>query len=112
MSSARTNLIRLAAAAVASATILGAATAVSGAATTSGSTGSAGASGNSGSSAVPATLDGIGAKANTDIVNRVNDLNAAIAKVNAAKGLGSGQATPVALLGCGNWTRRFGQIPP
>ena len=102
MSSARTNLIRLAAAAVASATILGAATAASGAATTSGSTGSAGASGNSGSSVVPATLDGIEAKANTDIVNRVNDLNAAIAKVNAAKGLGSGQATLVALLGTDN----------
>ena len=42
---------------------------------------------------------GIKAKANTDITDRVNDLNAAIAKVNAAKGLGSGQATLVAYLG-------------
>ena len=48
---------------------------------------------------VPATLAGIKAKAATDITKRVNDLNAAIAKVNAAKGLGSGQATLGAYLG-------------
>jgi hypothetical protein len=95
MSSARTHLIRLGAAALASAGILGTASGVAGAATSSGSAGS----GNSGSRAVPATLDGIKAKANTDITNRVNDLNAAVAKVNAAKGLGSGQATLVTYLG-------------
>ena len=55
--------------------------------------------GHSGSNAVPATLAGIKAKAHTDITERVARLNAAIAKVNAAKGLGSGQATLVAYLG-------------
>ncbi len=70
-----------------------------GAATSQGSAGSANGSGNSGSRAVPATLDGIKDKANTDVTNRVNDLNAAVAKVNAAKGLGSGQATLVTYLG-------------
>jgi hypothetical protein len=98
MSSARTHLIRLGAAALASAGILGTASGVAGAATSSGSAGSANSSGNSGSRAVPATLDGIKTKANTDITNRVNDLNAAVAKVNAAKGLGSGQATLVTYL--------------
>ena len=41
----------------------------------------------------PGDAGGIKAKAATDITERVNDLNAAIGKVNAAKGLGSGQAT-------------------
>ena len=50
-------------------------------------------------SAVPATLAGIKAKAATDITDRVNALNGAIAKVNAAKGLGSGQGTLVSYLG-------------
>jgi len=100
MSSARAHLIRLSVAAVASATILGTAAGAAGAATTpSPGAGSSGASGHGGSNAVPATLDGIRAKANTDITDRVNDLNAAIAKVNAAKGLGSGQATLVTHLG-------------
>ena len=48
---------------------------------------------------MPATLAGIKAKAATDITDRVNDLNAAIAKVNAAKGLGASQATLVSYLG-------------
>ena len=50
-------------------------------------------------SAVPTTLAGIKAKAATDITDRVNDLHAAIARVNAAKGLGAGQATLVSYLG-------------
>ena len=100
MSSARTHLIRHGAAAVASAAILGTAAGAAGAATTpSPGSGSAGTSGQSGPNAVPATLDGIKAKANTDITDRVDHLNAAIAKVNAAKGLGSGQATLVTYLG-------------
>jgi hypothetical protein len=90
MSHARTQLIRLGVVAVASAATLGALAGAAGAATTSG---------NSGSSAVPTTLAGIKAKAATDITDRVNDLNAAIAKVNAAKGLGSSQATLVSYLG-------------
>lgn len=63
--------------------------------------GAAGPSGGSGggSSATPATLPGIQAKASADITQRVNSLNAAIAKVNAAKGLGSGQGTLVSYLG-------------
>jgi hypothetical protein len=90
MSHAHTHLIRLGAVAVASGAILGAAAGLAGAATTSG---------NSGSSAVPATLAGVKAKAASDITDRVNDLNGAIAKVNAAKGLGSSQGTLVSYLG-------------
>jgi len=99
MSSARTNLIRLAATTAAAATILGATATAAGAATTAGTAVVPAVSGNSGTSAAPATLAGIKAKANTDITDRVNDLNAAIAKVDAAKGLGAGQATLVAYLG-------------
>ena len=97
MSSARSHLIRLWVAAAASAAVLGGAAGAAGTASASGTR--AAAAGNSGSSAVPATLDGIKAKAHTDITDRVDDLNAAIAKVNAAKGLGSGQATLVVYLG-------------
>src|SRR5580658_2259970 len=79
----------LATAALATAATLGVAAA--GAATPS--------SGNSGSTAAPATLAGIKAKAATDITARVNALNSAIAKVNTAQGLGSGQATLVSYLG-------------
>ena len=85
------HLVRLGAIALASgATLTAGATAAAGAAT---------ASGNSGSSAVPTTLDGIKAKAATDITDRVNDLNAAMAKVNAAEGLGASQANLVSYLG-------------
>jgi uncharacterized protein YukE len=86
MSHAQTHPIRLGAVAVAVAagatlgTIAAAGTA--GAATTSS----------------PTSLSGIKAQAATDITDRVNDLNAAIAKVNAAKGLGSSQATLVSYL--------------
>jgi hypothetical protein len=88
----RTHLMRLGVVATAAlaATAATAATATAGAAT---------ASGNSGSSAVPATLAGIKAKAASDITDRVNDLNGAIAKVNAAKGLGSNQASLDSYLG-------------
>ncbi len=48
---------------------------------------------------MPATLAGIKAKAATDVTDRVNALNAAIAKVNGAKGLGAGQGTLVSYLG-------------
>jgi hypothetical protein len=95
MSTARTHLIRLGAVSLASAALLGS-VAAAGAAPSSST------AGNSGSSAVPATLGGIKTKANTDITDRVHDLNAAIAKVNAAKGLGSGQSTLVAYLGTDN----------
>lgn len=95
MSSARTHLIRLGAA-VASAAVVWSAAGAAGAATTAtAGTGSAGA----GSNAVPDTLAGIKAKAHTDITNRVGALQSAITKVNAAKRLGSGQATLVAYLG-------------
>ena len=92
MSHARTPLLRLGAIALASGTTLGAMAGTAGAAT-------AASSGNSGASAVPATLAGIKAKAASDITERVDDLNAAIAKVNAAKGLGASQPTLVSYLG-------------
>jgi hypothetical protein len=90
MSHRRTHLIRLGAVVLASGTILGAAAGLAGAAPTSG---------NSGSSALPATLAGIKAKAASDITGRVNDLDGAIARVNAAKGLGSTQGILVSYLG-------------
>jgi hypothetical protein len=61
--------------------------------------GAAGAAGSSSSGESPATLSGIKAKAATEITKRVDALNAAIAKVNAAQGLGSGQATLESYLG-------------
>lgn len=60
--------------------------------------GVAGAAG-SGDGRPPATLAGIQAAAATAITQRVNALNAAIAKVNAATGLGSGQAMLDSYLG-------------
>ncbi len=93
MSTARTNLIRLGAISMAAAALLGAASAAGAAPPSSSS------AGNSDSDAVPASLAGIKAKATTDITDRVNDLNAAIARVNAANALGSGQAALVAYLG-------------
>ena len=89
----RTHLIRLGGVALASGATLGVGAGAAGGATTPGS------DGNSGSSAVPVTLAGIKAKAATDITDRVNALNAAIAKVNGAKGLGSSQAGLVSYLG-------------
>jgi hypothetical protein len=86
----RTHLTRIGAVATAALAVTAGATATADAATTAG---------NSGSSAVPASLAGIKAKAATDITDRVNDLNGAITKVNAAGGLGPGQATLVSYLG-------------
>jgi hypothetical protein len=102
MSSARTTLIRFCAAALASAAALGGAGTAAGGATTTGptgTTGNGGAAGTSGSLTVPATLEGIKTKAATDITNRVNDLDSAISKVNAARGLGDGQSTIATYLG-------------
>ncbi len=95
MGSLQTHLIRIGALAVASATALGAAAGTAGAATTS--TANPGSSGQS--AAAPASLSGLKAKAADDVNDRVSALNTAIEKVNAAKGLGSGQATLVAYLG-------------
>jgi hypothetical protein len=91
MSHARTRLLRLGAIALASGATLGSVAGTAGAATP-------GSSGNSAAS-VPATLAGIKASAATDITDRVNDLNAAIAKVDAAEGLGTSQATLASYLG-------------
>ena len=97
--------IRLGTAALATATLamaaaLEVAVAVAGAATGAAAAGAATPSpGNGGSAAAPATLAGIKAKATTDITARVNTLDSAIAKVRAAQGLGSGQATLVSYLG-------------
>jgi hypothetical protein len=90
MTRARTHLIAIA---LASGATLGtvAATGAAAAATPG--------AGNSGTNAVPATLAGIKAKAATDVTDRVNALNAAITKVNGAKGLGSGQGTLASYLG-------------
>ena len=63
------------------------------------SAGAATSSGNSGATFVPTTLAGIKAQAATDITDRVNDLHGAIAKVDAAKGLGSSQSTLESYLG-------------
>ena len=81
----RTHLIRLGAIALATGATLSALAGTAGAATP-------GSSGNNGASSVPTTLDGIKAKATTDITDRVNDLN-------AAKGLGADQANLVSYLG-------------
>ena len=94
MSHARIRMVRPAAVAVAAAVATGAALG-----TMAGLAGAATPSGSTGAGAVPATLAGIQAKAKTDITNRVDDLNKAIAKVNAAKSLGSGQATLASYLG-------------
>jgi hypothetical protein len=86
----RTHLIRIGAVALAALTATAGAGATAGAATSSG---------NSGSAAVPATLAGIKAKAAVDITDRVNALNAAIVKVNAAGGLGANQSALASFLG-------------
>jgi hypothetical protein len=85
-------LVRLGAIALASGATLGALAGTAGAA-------APGSSGNSDPNTVPVTLAGIKAKAATDITERVTSLNAAISKVNAAKGLGASQATLVSYLG-------------
>ena len=96
MSTPRTHLIRLGAATLASVATL---VCAAGAASAAPSSGARGTTGDSGSNAVPTTLAGIKVKASGDITSRVNALNAAITKVNDAKGLGSGQSTLDAYLG-------------
>ena len=95
MSQTRSRLIRLGTVVVASSTCVGLAAGLAGAA----SPNTAGPSGSSGGSAAPTNLSGLKAKATSEITQRVNSLNAAIAKVNAAKDLGAGQATLAAYLG-------------
>ncbi len=90
----RTNLIRLGAVAAAALAATAGATATAGA-----GAGAATSSGNSGASKVPTTLAGLKTQAASDITARVNDLHGAIAKVEAAKGLGSSQAILVSYLG-------------
>ncbi len=100
-SQARTHRVRRGTAALASAAVLGIGVGVGavaggvGAGVAGAAAGAAAGtgSGNSGSTAVPATLAGIKAKAAADVTARVNSLNGAIGKVNAATGLGSGQST-------------------
>jgi hypothetical protein len=85
-----TDLIRLSSAALASAAALVALGGAGASAQTSGSTGNSG--GSYRAEAIPATLAGIKAKASTDITDRLNDLHAAIGRVNGDAGLGSGQS--------------------
>lgn len=101
MSNASTRLTRLGSVALVSTVALGAAAGTAGAARLTGNTGNTGiisASGNSGSSATPQTLSAIKAKAKAGVTQRINALNAAIAEVNAASGLGSDQGTLVSYL--------------
>jgi hypothetical protein len=84
VSKVRRQVIRLGSVAVASAAGLGLVGGVAGAA---------------GATAAPATLSGVQAKAAAAITQRVNSLDSAIAKVNAATGLGAGQATLASYLG-------------
>ena len=102
MTVARSHLIRVGVVALASGATLALALALALAVADGGPGAGAatpGSAGNSGSNAVPATLASIKAKAATDVTDRVNALNGAIAKVNAAKGLGSGQSTLASYLG-------------
>ncbi len=92
MSHERTHLIRLNTVLLAAGAMLSVVVAAAAGAAGASSPGSPGSPGNSGAAAVPTTLAGIKAQAATDITDRVNDLNAAIAKVNAATGLGASQA--------------------
>lgn len=94
----KVSLVRLGAVAAAAAAMTAGLGSAAGAAGAAGSTSSATAGG-SGTASSPATLSGIKSKAATEITKRVNALNAAIAKVNAAQGLGSGQATLASYLG-------------
>jgi hypothetical protein len=91
----RTHLIRLGAVAAAALAVSAGASVTVGGATA----GAATSSGTRGASKAPATLTGVQAQAATDITARVNDLHGAIAKVDAAKALGSSQATLESYLG-------------
>ena len=93
MSSVRTHLIRLGGVALATGAMLGTV------ATGAGADAHGGSAGNGGADAAPTTLAGIKAQAATDITDRVDALNAEIAKVNGEEGLGSDQDTLASYLG-------------
>jgi len=90
MSNVHRHTVRVGALALAAASALGLVATAAGASTTSGS---------ASSSTTPNTLAGIKAQAQADTTDRVDDLNGAIAKVNAASGLGAGQSTLDGYLG-------------
>jgi hypothetical protein len=92
MSHARIRLLRLGAVALVSGAGLGFVAVAGPASATLGSS-------SGGPASLPTTLAGIKAQAASDVTSRVNDLNAAIAKVNAAKELGASQSTLAAYLG-------------
>lgn len=104
MSNVRTHLGRLGATLLLSAVTWGAVAGSGGAGASSGNSGNTGIAGitgdtgNSGNGATPKTLADIKTRAKADITDRVNALQAAIAQVNAATGLGSGRATLVSYL--------------
>ena len=98
MSSARTTLIRFGAAALAAAAVVGAGTA-GGAAIAAGSHGDSGPPAPAGLRRSRRRWPASRPRRASDITDRVNDLDAAITKVNAAKGLGSGQSTLATYLG-------------
>jgi hypothetical protein len=89
MSIGRRNYIRFGAVALTSVATLTGTAAAAGAAT----------SGSTTTTTLPTTLSGIQSQASTKITTRVNALNAAIAKVKSAKGLGAGQSTLESYLG-------------
>ena len=96
MSHVRTRLVRLGVVAVASATGLGLAAGMAGGVAGAAGSTSSGGSGNGGHAGHAVGDPGQGLQR---ITKRVNALNTAIGKVNAAKGLGSGQATLASYLG-------------
>ncbi|HXZ61959.1 MAG TPA: hypothetical protein VEG62_04390 [Acidimicrobiales bacterium] len=98
MTRSRTRLAALGTLALASAAALGTTAGLAGGATVA-AAGGGGDTGNSGETALPQTLAGIKARAAADVTDRVNALDAAVAKVDAAKGLGAGESVLVAYLG-------------
>jgi hypothetical protein len=104
MSNMRTRLVRLGATALVFAVTFGVVAGYASAAVSTGSSGNTGVgvisgdTGNSGTVGTPKSLAGIKTRAKADITDRVNALQAAIAQVNAATGLGSGQSTLVSYL--------------
>lgn len=98
MSKGRTTLIRCGAVALASVATLAGVSAAAGAATSVGSPGPS-SGGSTTTSTLPPTLAGIKSLAHTEITHRVETLNAAVTRVKAAKGLGSGQGSLETYLG-------------
>jgi len=94
----RAHVIRFVVAAAGAAAVIGGATAAAGASQPDVSASAASAA-NGSSTATRTTLAEIKAKAAAEVDRRVHDLNAAVSKANAAKGLGAGQGLLVAYLG-------------